>query len=64
MNKKINGLIQVIGSFFMSNFIGFILLIGIGMIVYGFYRIGTTTGIFALGSALIIVSLIFAREGR
>lgn len=64
MNKKINGLIQAIGSFFMSNFIGLILLIGLGVIVYGFYRIGHTTGVFALGASLIVVSLIFVQEGR
>lgn len=64
MNSKITGLIKAIGSFFMSNFIGLILLIGLGVIVYGFYRIGPTTGVFALGASLIVVSLIFAQEGR
>ncbi|GGB56778.1 hypothetical protein GCM10011409_37930 [Lentibacillus populi] len=64
MNNKLSELIQLIGSFFMSNYIGIVLLIGLGIIVYGFYRIGTTTGTFALGASFILISLIFVREGR
>lgn len=61
---KLSELIQSTGSFFMSNFIGIILLVGLGIVVYGFYRIGITTGTFALGTSLVLISLIFAREGR
>ena len=49
--------------FLMSNLVAILFLIGLGVIVYGFFRIGTTTGIFALGAIITLVSLVLAREG-
>jgi len=51
------------GLFLMSNLVAILFLIGLGVIVYGFFCVGTTTGIFALGAIITLVSLVLAREG-
>lgn len=63
MNHYVSDVFKRIGSFFMSNFIGVILLLGIAIIDYGFFKINDTAGIFAIGASLIVISVLFAREG-
>lgn len=60
--NKVNETIKRIGLFLLANLTGILFLIGLGVIVYGFFEIGQTTGIFALGVAVTLVSLILAKE--
>lgn len=61
--NRLNDLLKLIGLFLLSNLSGIMLLIGMSVIVYGFYKIGTLAGVFATGISLILISLILAREG-
>lgn len=63
MNHYVSDVFKRIGSFFMSNFIGVILLLGIAVIDYGFFKINDTAGIFAIGVSFVVISVLFAREG-
>ncbi len=60
--SKVNETIKSIGLFLLANLTGIVFLCGLGVVVYGFFRIGQTTGIFALGVAVTLVSLILAKE--
>lgn len=60
--NKVNEAIKQIGLFLLANLTAILFLGGLGMVVYTFFRISTNTGFFALGTCLIIVSLILARE--
>jgi len=60
--NKINDFIKSIGLFLLANLTGILFLCGLGVVIYGFFRLGQTTGIFALGVAVTLVSLILAKE--
>lgn len=61
--NKFTDAFKQMGLFLVSNLTAIFFISGLGVIVYGFFRIGTTTGIFALGVVITIVSLILAWEG-
>lgn len=61
INKVTDGL-KAVGLFLWLNLTGLLFLIGLGTIVYGFYRINLTAGVFALGTATILIALILAKE--
>ncbi|GIP61949.1 hypothetical protein J32TS6_05040 [Virgibacillus pantothenticus] len=60
--NKLNETIKQIGLFLWLNLTGLLFLIGLGTIVYGFYRINLTAGVFALGTVTILIALILAKE--
>lgn len=60
--NKINDFIKSMSLFLLANITGILFLCGLGMVVYTFFRISTNTGFFALGTCLVIVSLILAKE--
>lgn len=60
--NKVNETIKRIGLFLLANLTAILFLGGLGVIVYGFFRIGNITGVFALGVAIVLVSLILAKE--
>lgn len=62
--NQVNQTFKQIGLFLLRNLTAILFLTGIGIVVYGFFEIGFKTGIFALGTAVTIVSLILAKEGR
>lgn len=62
--NSINDFFKAIGVFLMMNIIGILFLFGLGVLIYAFFRMSINTGFFALGTGLVIVSLILAREGR
>lgn len=61
--NKINDFIKSIGLFLLSKIAAILLLTGLAIVVYGFFRISTNAGVFALGIAVTIISLITAWEG-
>lgn len=60
--NKVNEAIKQIGLFLLANLTGILFLIGLGIVVHGFFKIGQTTGVFALGTATILIALILAKE--
>lgn len=60
--NKVNEAIKQIGLFLLANLTGILFLIGLAIVVYGFYQICTTVGIFSLGVAITLISLILAKE--
>ena len=60
--NKVNDIIKAICLFLLDNLTGILFLTGIAVIVYGFYQISTLVGIFALGVAITLISLILAKE--
>ncbi|MCR1834980.1 hypothetical protein NSA56_11295 [Oceanobacillus caeni] len=60
--NKVNDFIKAIGLFLLANLTGILFLTGITVVVYGFYQISTMVGTFSLGVAIILVSLILAKE--
>ncbi|MCC2248850.1 hypothetical protein JUJ52_02605 [Virgibacillus sp. AGTR] len=60
--SKVIGVLTAVGLFLMANLIAILFLIGNGIIVYGFYRINVTTGTFALGASILLISLVLAKE--
>ncbi len=60
--NKVTDALKGVGLFLLANLTGILFLAGIAVIVYGFFQFGTITGIFALGIAAVLISLILARE--
>lgn len=60
--NKVNDFIKAIGLFLLSNITGILFVTGTGIVVYGFFRIGITIGVFALGVTITLISLILAKE--
>jgi len=60
--NKVNDFIKAIGLFLLANLTGILFLTGIIVVVYGFFQISTMTGTFSLGVAIILISLILAKE--
>jgi hypothetical protein len=60
--NKVTDALKAVGLFLWLNITGLLFLLGIGVIVYGFYRINLTAGVFALGTAKILIALILAKE--
>lgn len=60
--NKVTDALKGVGLFLLANLTGLLFLIGLGTIVYGFYHINLTAGIFALGTATILIALILAKE--
>lgn len=61
--NKFTDAFKQMSLFLLSNLTAILFLAGLGVVVYGFFRIGTTAGIFALGTIITLVSLVLAREG-
>lgn len=60
--NKVNDFIKSVGLFLLKNLTGIVFLSGLGVVIHAFFRISTNMGVFALGTCLVIVSLILAKE--
>lgn len=61
--NNVNKAIKQIGLFLLAKITAVLFLGGLSVIVYAFFRISTNVGLFALGAAITLVSLIIAKEG-
>lgn len=61
--KKMNETIKAIVLFLLSNIATMLLLVGLSVIVYTFFRISTNAGFFSLGIVLVAIALL-TEHGR
>lgn len=59
---KINAFFNSMGVFLASRMIDIFFLLGLGVLVYAFFRWSIDIGFFTLGISLIVVSIIMLRE--
>lgn len=60
--NKINSFIKLCIGLILSNIAAIVLLSGLGVVVYTFFRMSLNAGYFSLGAVLIIISLLLAQE--